>query len=58
MLARKEGLPMNQTSAQKIRTATPHGEHEKRMGGQRDENWPVWYAAYMAVEQAGSELPT
>ena len=21
-----------------------HGEHEKRTGGQRDENWPDWYA--------------
>ena len=41
-----------------IRAATAHGEHEKRMGGQRDENWPVWYAAYMAAEQAGTELPT
>lgn len=41
-----------------IRAATAHGEHEKRMGGQRDEQWPVWYAAYMAAEQAGSELPT
>ena len=41
-----------------IRAATAHGEHEKRMGGQRDENWPVWYAAYMAAEQAGTGLPT
>lgn len=41
-----------------IRAAMAHGEHEKRMGGQRDENWPVWYAAYMAAEQAGTELPT
>jgi hypothetical protein len=41
-----------------IRAATAHGEHEKRMGGQRDEQWPVWYAAYMAAEQAGTELPT
>jgi len=41
-----------------IRAATAHGEHEKRMGGQRDENWPVWYAAYMAAEQFGAELPT
>ena len=40
-----------------IRAATAHGEHEKRMGGQRDENWPVWYAAYMVAEQAGTELP-
>jgi hypothetical protein len=41
-----------------IRAATAHGEHEERMGGQRDEQWPVWYAAYMAAEQAGTELPT
>src|SRR3984893_18568277 len=41
-----------------IRAATAHGEHEKRMGGQRDESWPVWYAAYMAAEQTGAELPT
>lgn len=40
-----------------IRAATAHGEHEKRMGGQRDEQWPVWYAQYMAAEQAGTELP-
>jgi len=34
-----------------------HGEHEKRTG-QRDENWPDWYAAYIVAEQAGTELPT
>ncbi|HWO01832.1 MAG TPA: VOC family protein [Blastocatellia bacterium] len=34
-----------------------HGQHEKRTGGQRDENWPDWYAAYMAAEQAGEDLP-
>ena len=34
-----------------------HGEHEKRTG-QRDENWPEWYATYMIAEQAGEELPT
>jgi catechol 2,3-dioxygenase-like lactoylglutathione lyase family enzyme len=38
------------------RAAAAHGEHEKR-DGQRDENWPDWYAAYMAAEQAGTELP-
>ena len=27
------------------RAETAHGEHEKRMGGQRDENWPAWYAS-------------
>ena len=39
------------------RAETAHGEHEKRTGGQRDENWPDWYAAYMAAEQTGGELP-
>jgi catechol 2,3-dioxygenase-like lactoylglutathione lyase family enzyme len=38
------------------RAEAAHGEHEKRTG-QRDENWPDWYAAYMVAEQAGSELP-
>jgi catechol 2,3-dioxygenase-like lactoylglutathione lyase family enzyme len=40
------------------RAAVAHGEHEQRTGGQRDENWPDWYAAYMVAEQAGTELPT
>ena len=40
------------------RAEAAHGEHEKRSGGQRDENWPEWYAAYMAAEQAGTEQPT
>ena len=39
------------------RAAKAHGEHEARTGGQRDENWPDWYAAYMVAEQAGKELP-
>jgi catechol 2,3-dioxygenase-like lactoylglutathione lyase family enzyme len=39
------------------RAAAAHGEHEKRSGGQRDENWPDWYAEYMVREQAGKELP-
>jgi catechol 2,3-dioxygenase-like lactoylglutathione lyase family enzyme len=39
------------------RAETAHGEHEKRMGGARDENWPDWYARYMIAEQAGTELP-
>ena len=39
------------------RAALPHGEHEKRTGGQRDENWPDSYAAYMVAEQAGKPLP-
>ena len=39
------------------RASTAHGEHEKRTGGQRDENWPDWYAEYMVAEQAGKPLP-
>jgi catechol 2,3-dioxygenase-like lactoylglutathione lyase family enzyme len=38
------------------RAAAAHGEREKH-NGQRDENWQDWYAAYMAAEQAGTELP-
>jgi catechol 2,3-dioxygenase-like lactoylglutathione lyase family enzyme len=40
------------------RASAAHGEHEKRNGGQRDENWPDWYAEYMVAEQSGAELPT
>jgi catechol 2,3-dioxygenase-like lactoylglutathione lyase family enzyme len=44
--------------AQTLRRAeAAHGEHEKRTG-QRDADWPSWYAAYMVAEQAGTELPT
>jgi len=39
------------------RAEAAHGEHEKRTG-QRDANWPDWYAAYMVAEQAGAELPS
>ena len=43
--------------AQALRRAeAAHGEHEKRTG-QRDANWPAWYAEYMVAEQAGKELP-
>ena len=38
------------------RAEAAHGEHEKRTG-QRDANWPEWYAAYMVAEQSGKELP-
>jgi catechol 2,3-dioxygenase-like lactoylglutathione lyase family enzyme len=38
------------------RAEAAHGEHEKRIG-QRDANWPEWYAAYMVAEQSGKELP-
>jgi catechol 2,3-dioxygenase-like lactoylglutathione lyase family enzyme len=38
------------------RAAAAHGVHEKRLG-QRDANWPDWYAAYMVAEQSSKELP-
>jgi catechol 2,3-dioxygenase-like lactoylglutathione lyase family enzyme len=34
------------------RASAAHGEHEKRIG-KADPNWPDWYAAYMAADQAG-----
>jgi catechol 2,3-dioxygenase-like lactoylglutathione lyase family enzyme len=40
------------------RASVAHGEHEKRQGGEFDQNWPDWYAAYMVAERAGTELPT
>jgi len=39
------------------RAEAAHGEHERRTG-QRDANWPDWYAEYMVAERAGTELPT
>ena len=38
------------------RAEAAHGEHEKRTG-ERDANWPDWYAKYMVAERAGTELP-
>lgn len=40
------------------RASAAHGEHETRTGGQRDENWPDWYAEYIVNEQAGKPLPS
>jgi catechol 2,3-dioxygenase-like lactoylglutathione lyase family enzyme len=39
------------------RAEAAHGEHEKRTG-QRDANWPDWYAEFIVQEQAGKPLPT
>lgn len=39
------------------RASVAHGEHEKRTGGARDENWPDWYADYLLAEQTGKPLP-
>ena len=47
------------------RAEAAHAEHQKRMGRShlfhrpsQDEAWPAWYAAHMAAEQAGTDLPT
>ncbi|GAB3931155.1 VOC family protein [Kribbella albertanoniae] len=39
------------------RAAAAHGEHEKRHGGEYDEQWPAWYASYMVADRTGQELP-
>ena len=48
------------------RAEAAHGEHEKHAGHRlkaelaervRDEDWPAWYASYIAAEQDGTELP-
>ena len=47
------------------RAEAAHRRHEKRTGSShlfhrsdQDENWLAWYAAYMAAEQAGTDLPS
>jgi predicted enzyme related to lactoylglutathione lyase len=43
--------------AQALRRAeAAHGRHEARTG-ERDANWPAWYAEYMVHEQSGAPLP-
>lgn len=49
---------VNDLASAMRRASEAHGEHEARTGGQRDENWPDWYAAYMVAEQTGAQLPT
>jgi len=39
------------------RAAAAHGKHEEAIG-HRDDDWPVWYAAYMVAERTGGQLPT
>jgi catechol 2,3-dioxygenase-like lactoylglutathione lyase family enzyme len=39
------------------RAEAAHAEHEKRTG-QRDANWPDWYAEYVVHEQTGKQLPS
>jgi catechol 2,3-dioxygenase-like lactoylglutathione lyase family enzyme len=47
------------------RAEAAHREHEKRTGRSHllhrsapDKDWPAWYAAYTAAEQAGTDLPS
>src|SRR5215468_1501829 len=47
------------------RAEAAHAEHYKRTGRShlfhrpgQDEDWPAWYAAYVAAEQAGTDLLT
>jgi hypothetical protein len=46
------------------RAQAAHHEHEKHAGGSRllhrndGEDWPGWYASFMAAEQAGTDLPS
>jgi catechol 2,3-dioxygenase-like lactoylglutathione lyase family enzyme len=47
---------VNDLASAMRRAAAAHGEHEKRKG-QHDTNWPDWYAAYIAAERAGTDLP-
>lgn len=39
------------------RAEAAHGKHEARTG-QKDPDWPSWYAEYMVREHSGQELPT
>ena len=39
------------------RAEAAHGKHEARTG-QKDPDWPSWYAEYMVREQSGEDLPT
>ena len=39
------------------RAEAAHVEHQKLQRSSEDENWPTWYASYMAAEQAGRDLP-
>lgn len=47
---------VNDLSQALRRAEAAHIEHEKRTG-ERDANWPDWYAEYMVAEQTGKQLP-
>lgn len=37
-----------------VRAKDAHSEFERRLGA-KDYNWPLWYAAYIAMEQGVAE---
>ena len=58
---RVEGTDTTFTSARELASAlrraeSAHTDHEKRTG-ERDAEWPIWYAEYVVAEQAGTKLP-
>jgi catechol 2,3-dioxygenase-like lactoylglutathione lyase family enzyme len=65
MNAAETGYPSPADLESALRRAeAAHREHEKRNGRShlfhrsgQDTNWPAWYSAYMAAEQAGTDLP-
>jgi catechol 2,3-dioxygenase-like lactoylglutathione lyase family enzyme len=48
---------INDLASAMRRAEAAHGDHEKRTG-ERDADWPTWYARYMVAEQAGTDLPS
>src|SRR5688572_18971046 len=48
---------VNDLAAAFRRAEAAHGTYEARLG-QRDADWPNWYASYMVAEQSGKELPS
>jgi predicted enzyme related to lactoylglutathione lyase len=40
-----------------VRAEAAHGKHEQQTG-ERDADWPSWYARYMIAEQTGEDLPS
>jgi catechol 2,3-dioxygenase-like lactoylglutathione lyase family enzyme len=45
------------SSANDLASAMRRAAAAEKRNGQNEANWPDWYAAYMAAEQAGTERP-
>ena len=50
-------VSVNELAGALRRASEAHGRHEKHTG-KHDVNWCDWYAAHMAAEQAGTQLPS